>query len=246
MGRGAGASREVAAIIVAAGTGERLGRDVPKGFVPLWGEALLVHSVRAAVTSGVVSSLVVAAPSGWEEQARSLVEAADLWTGPLAIVRGGATRQGSVRAGLDAVGPDSPIVLCHDAARPLASAALFRRVLEPVAAGTADGAVPVVASPDTVKRILGDRVVETVPRAEIGLAQTPQAFVAAALRGAHLRGAAPSGATDDAMLLEEAGYRVVVVDGEPANFKVTTEDDLARAEALLRGWAEASSGGPMP
>jgi 2-C-methyl-D-erythritol 4-phosphate cytidylyltransferase len=145
------------------------------------------------------------------------------------VVAGGARRSDSVRAGLRAVPEDADIVVVHDAARPLATPALFAAVVAAVVDG-ADAAVPCVPVPDTVKRLDGDQVLETVPRDALGLVQTPQAFRAAALRDAHAGGA---DATDDAALVEAAGGKVVAVPGETRNRKITTDDDLVAAEALL-------------
>jgi 2-C-methyl-D-erythritol 4-phosphate cytidylyltransferase len=144
-------------------------------------------------------------------------------------ITGGATRSESVRRGLDAVPAEADIIVIHDAARPLASAALFDAVIAAVRDG-ADGAIPGVAVTDTVKRVDGSRVVETLDRATLVAVQTPQAFKAAALRDAH---AAGGEATDDAALVEAAGGTVVVVPGEARNIKITTPADLRVAEALL-------------
>jgi 2-C-methyl-D-erythritol 4-phosphate cytidylyltransferase/2-C-methyl-D-erythritol 2,4-cyclodiphosphate synthase len=150
-------------------------------------------------------------------------------------VAGGATRQDSVRAGLAAVATEYEVVVVHDAARPFASPGLFDRVIERLSLGPdpPDGVVPALPCSDTVKRVRDGVVVGTVPRDELFLAQTPQAFRAAALRDAHERAAVGSLAgTDDAMLLEASGYRVAVVDGEAINVKITTAEDLERAERL--------------
>ena len=142
------------------------------------------------------------------------------------VVEGGATRSGSVRAGLAVVPEDIGIVVVHDAVRPLADADLFERVLAAVEAG-ADAAVPAVPLSDTLREVGGT----TVDRGRFVAVQTPQAFRAAALREAHA--AAPEG-TDDASLVEAVGGRVVVVDGDPANIKITTPIDLSLAELLCR------------
>ncbi len=134
-----------------------------------------------------------------------------------------------MRAGLAALPAGADLVVVHDAARPLATKALFAAVVAAVRDG-ADAAVPGVAVADTVKRVAGDRVVETVPRDALVAVQTPQAFRADILRAAHTAGA---DATDDAALVEATGSTVVVVPGEPANLKVTTRSDLAVAAALL-------------
>jgi 2-C-methyl-D-erythritol 4-phosphate cytidylyltransferase len=143
-------------------------------------------------------------------------------------VPGGATRSESVRAGLDAIPEDAAIVVIHDAVRPLATDALYAAVIDAVRAG-ADGAIPAVAVTDTIKRVEGDRVIETLDRASLVAVQTPQAFRADMLRKAH---AAGGDATDDAALVEGIGGRIVVVPGDPRNLKITTPDDLRVAEAL--------------
>jgi 2-C-methyl-D-erythritol 4-phosphate cytidylyltransferase len=155
------------------------------------------------------------------------------WDGPpvAAAVAGGANRSDSVRAGLAAVPSSAEVVVVHDAARPLASAGLFAAAVAAVRAG-ADGAIPGTPVVDTLKRVEGDRVVETVARHTLVAVQTPQAFRPGALRKAH---AGRGDATDDAALVESAGGTVVVVPGEADNLKVTTPDDLARAACLLRG-----------
>lgn len=220
------------AIVAAAGSGERLGRRGPKAFLPLGGRPILAWAVEAALGCPAIGLVVVAAPPGAEDLAHAIVEP----LGPHAVVTGGASRQASIHAALAAVPADAPAVVCHDAARALATPALFSAVLEALEGW--DGVVPVLPIVDTVKRLEGERVAGTEPREGLAIAQTPQAFVAAALRDAHERAAAAGvQATDDAALLEWAGYRVRAVPGDPTNLKITTAADLARAEALL---AEAS------
>ena len=203
--------------MVAAGTGTRFG--APKQFVTLRGAPVVHHAVAAA--SGACGGVVVVLPAAIE------------WEGPpvTAAVEGAETRSGSVRCGLAAVPDDAEIVVVHDAARPLAGAALFRAVVGAVEAG-ADGAVPALAVGDTVKRVEDDRVVETVHRAGLVVVQTPQAFRADVLRKAHAGGAE---ATDDAALVEAIGGDVRVVDGDPRNLKITTAMDLELVAALLAG-----------
>lgn len=217
-----------AAILLAAGRGDRLGAGPPKALVPLGGKTLLARAVETVAEVPEIDGFVVVAAPGHEDEMK---KAADR-PGCLAVVAGGATRQASVRRGLDALPPEVDTVVCHDVARPLATPALFRAVLG--ALGEAEGALPVVPIPDTVKRIVGERVRETVPREDLALAQTPQAFRRAALETAH--GAAEAdGAlgTDDAMLLERARFRLVAVPGEPDNLKVTRPEDIVHAELLL-------------
>lgn len=206
---------QVWAIVVAAGSGARFGG--PKQFLAIGTTRLVDRAVETAAS--VCDGVVVVVPTGVA------------WTGPdvSAAVPGGATRAESVRAGLAAVPDDADVVVIHDAARPLASAALFTSVIAAVLEGV-DGAVPGLPISDTVKRVEGSRVVATIPRDDLVAVQTPQAFRATALRAAHAGGA---DGTDDAALVEAAGGTVVVVPGEAANLKVTNRDDLARAGALL-------------
>jgi 2-C-methyl-D-erythritol 4-phosphate cytidylyltransferase len=204
-------------VVVAGGTGTRFG--TAKQFESIAGTRLVDRAVET--TAAACDEVVVVLPDAFT------------WDGPpvAAAVVGGATRSASVRAGLAAVAPSATIVVVHDAARPLASPALFEAVIAAVRRG-ADAAVPAVPVPDTVKRVDGDEVVETVARDELVVVQTPQAFRADALRAAHTGGA---DATDDAALIEAADGRVVIVPGERANLKVTTPADLVMAAAILTG-----------
>jgi 2-C-methyl-D-erythritol 4-phosphate cytidylyltransferase len=204
-------------VVVAGGTGTRFG--TAKQFESIAGTRLVDRAVET--TAAACDEVVVVVPDAFR------------WDGPpvAAAVVGGATRSASVRAGLAAVAPSATIVVVHDAARPLASPALFEAVIGAVRRG-ADAAVPAVPVPDTVKRVDGDEVVETVAREELVVVQTPQAFRADALRAAHTGGA---DATDDAALIEAADGRVVIVPGERANLKVTTPADLVMAAAILTG-----------
>lgn len=189
---------------------------------------MFAFSLEAMEASGVIDAVVVVAPRSEFARARVMVE--DLGSSLVHdLVPGGTSRSSSVIEGLAASPPTTEVVVCHDAARPFASAELFRRVV--AALPSADGVVPVIPSPDTIKRLDGSRVVETIPRDSVGLAQTPQAFRADALRAAHERDS--TDATDDATLLERAGFRVETVEGEPSNFKITTSEDLSRAVARL-------------
>jgi 2-C-methyl-D-erythritol 4-phosphate cytidylyltransferase len=223
-----------AAVLLAAGAGTRLGGTEAKALVSLGDRPMVQHSLEAIVASGVIDRMVLVVP--WEdvERTRRLVAGLSELGRAEDVVVGGDTRQASVRCGLAAIADGVEVVVCHDAARPFASADLFARVVEAVRSGGAEAAVPVVPSPDTVKRIAEGLVVETIPRGQIAFAQTPQAFRADVLRRAHEE-ALRTGltATDDAMVVEAIGSRVVVVEGEVGNFKITTPEDLRRAEALL-------------
>jgi 2-C-methyl-D-erythritol 4-phosphate cytidylyltransferase len=221
---------KAAAIILAAGAGSRLGTERPKAFLPIGDRPMLAVAAASAAASSVVAAIVVTAPAGYEEEAVASLEGLPV---PATVVLGGPTRQASVRAALEALdGPD--IVIVHDAARPFAPPDLFTEVVRCVEQG-ADGAIPVLPLADTVKRLDGLRVVDTVSRDNLGLAQTPQAFRVAALKQAHDQAVhAGFEVTDDAMLLEQVGS-VVAVPGDPRNFKVTSMLDLARAEARIGG-----------
>ena len=219
-------------MVVAGGTGSRFGG--PKQFLPLAGLPVVAWSIRAA--SSVVDGVVLVVPAGGTAPAGSDLPApgatGDAALGATCVVAGGATRAGSVRAGLAAVPADAAIVVVHDAARPLAAPALFASVVDAVRTGDLAGAVPVVPIADTVKRVAHGRVVATVDRSDLVAIQTPQAFAADALRAAHRDGGE---ATDDAGLLEAAGLAVGTVPGDPRNLKLTRAEDLSLAEALLAG-----------
>jgi len=215
------------AVLAAAGSGERLGADRPKAFIRLGEQPLLAESLARLDASGWIDAIVVAAPPDWEEPAILLAE--ELGCGKVsACVTGGATRADSVRLGLAEVPPDAAVVVVHDAARPVLDDAVIERVVTALGNGW-DGAVPGLPVPDTVKRVEGDRIVETLPRDELRVVQTPQAFVADVLRAA-LTG---SDWTDCAAAVEAAGGRVRVVEGDPRLLKVTDAGDLDRVAALL-------------
>ena len=209
----------VAAVIVAAGQGTRFGAQ--KQFSVLEGETVAARSVRTART--VAESIVLVVPEGYEGDG----EGADV------VVVGGATRAASVRRGLELC-RDAHVVVVHDAARPLASALLFRAVLDAVLAG-ADGAVPGIPVTDTVKRVVANDgatvVAATVQRDELVTVQTPQAFRREVLERAHADG---DEASDDAALVEALGARIVVVEGEPRNVKITHASDLEVLSVLQR------------
>jgi 2-C-methyl-D-erythritol 4-phosphate cytidylyltransferase len=217
------------AILVAAGRGERLGLDQPKAFARLGDDPLLAQPLRRLDECGWVDAIVLVAPPGWEEPAILLAE--ELGCGKVnACVAGGETRSDSVRAGLAEVPAGALAVLVHDAARPLVTEAVVGRVLAPLSDGW-DGAVPGLPVADTLKRVGGDgAVLETVARDSLWTVQTPQAFLAGTLRRAYGTGAA---ATDCAALVEAAGGRVKVVEGDPLLLKVTTTDDLVRVASWL-------------
>ena len=216
------------AVIVAAGRGERLGLDRPKAFANLRDRPLLAESLERLEASDWIDSIVVAAPPDWEEPVILLAE--ELGCGKVVeAVTGGTTRAASVRAALDKVSEDAAVILVHDAARPIVPEEVIERLLTALNEGW-DGAVPVLPLPDTVKRIEGDRVVETVDREGLAMAQTPQAFVATALREAVASGG--DEASDCSAQVEALGGRVKAVAGDPRLLKVTVPADLE----LVASW----------
>lgn len=219
-----------AAILLAAGRGERLGGDRPKALLEVGGLTLLDRAIRTVDATPEIEGFLVAAPPGHEEEMEAVGVGSIRFLG---VVSGGPSRQDSVRLALEALPPEFDAVACHDVARPFASPRLFSAVIG--ALERADGVIPVVPVADTVKRVAGGWAVETVPREDLALTQTPQAFLREALQRAHEAAEADGAvATDDAALLERAGMRVAVVAGEPENMKVTVPEDLERAEALAR------------
>lgn len=225
----------VAAVIVAAGRGARMGAYRAKALLPVAGEPMLARAVGALASRPRVGPVVVVVAH--PEEARAALGPA---AARVTLVRGGAERQESVRRGLRAL-PEADIVLVHDAARPLVPAALVDAVID--AALEHGAAVPAIPPTDTVKRIGDDgAVAETLPRDRLRLAQTPQGFRSDLLLAAHAR-AEKDGflGTDDASLVERIGGRVVLIEGSARNIKITTAIDLMHAEALLA--AEQAEGG---
>jgi 2-C-methyl-D-erythritol 4-phosphate cytidylyltransferase / 2-C-methyl-D-erythritol 2,4-cyclodiphosphate synthase len=221
----------VAAVVVAAGRGLRAGGDVPKQYREIAGEPAIRPALAAFLAHpgiGVVQPVI------HPNDEAAFRNATVGLKGILAPVSGGATRQASVRAGLEALAVNAPdVVLIHDAARPFLTAALIGRA---IAAGKQHGAaVPAIAIADTVKRIDDEAIViETLDRSRLRMVQTPQAFAYALITAAHRRAAAAGREhfTDDAALAEWAGHRVAAFEGEPGNVKLTTNEDFLRAEAL--------------
>ncbi|HKB19793.1 MAG TPA: 2-C-methyl-D-erythritol 4-phosphate cytidylyltransferase [Gaiellaceae bacterium] len=217
------------AILAAAGSGARLGLDRPKAFAPLNDRPLLAEPLERLDASEWIEGIVVAAPPEWEEP--SILVAEEVAAGKVAkAVTGGPTRSESVRAALAEVPDDASVVLVHDAARPLVTDELIERVITALGDGW-DGAVPVLAVSDTVKRVDGEAVVETLDREGLVTVQTPQAFAAPMLREAF--GASTTEAPDCATLVEERGGRVRAVEGDPRLLKVTTRADLDLVESWL-------------
>ena len=232
---------KVAAIVVAAGRGLRAGGDLPKQYRRILGEPVIRPSLATLVRHDEISAVQ---PVIHPDDA-GLFEPAAAGLDLLPAVPGGASRQASVRAGLEALEPRSPdLVLVHDAARPFASAALIARAI--AAARKSGAAVPVIAVADTVKTVdAAGTVTGTIDRANLRMVQTPQAFSFAALLEAHRRAKAAGREdfTDDAALAEWAGLAVTTFEGEAGNVKLTTNEDFARAEAAqLAGLSDVRTG----
>jgi 2-C-methyl-D-erythritol 4-phosphate cytidylyltransferase len=218
------------AVIVGAGRGTRFG-TADKVLTPLCGRPLLTYSLDAAENAQRVSAIVVVAGEHLLDAVAALI-ASGRWPKVVATVTGGDRRQDSVANGLAAVPAGTSLVAVHDAARPLVTASLFDACI--AAAQRCGAAIAAVPISDTLKRVDGDRIVETVSREGLWAAQTPQAFRLDILQSA-FASAAESGreVTDEASLLETAGVPVRVVPGSVANLKVTRPEDLETAEALL-------------
>jgi 2-C-methyl-D-erythritol 4-phosphate cytidylyltransferase/2-C-methyl-D-erythritol 2,4-cyclodiphosphate synthase len=221
---------QVAAVVVAAGQGLRAGGEIPKQFRRIAGETLLERALSAFAEAPDVTFVQPVIRPDDVDLVRRLTGGMNV----LEPVAGGATRQASVRAGLEALVACTPdIVLVHDAARPFASAGLITRAI--AAAEKTGAAIPALPVTDTVKRIDSTGTIEaTLDRNSIRLVQTPQAFAFPALFDAHRRALAQgrNDFTDDAALAEWAGLKVSVFAGEPGNIKFTTPEDFARAEAI--------------
>lgn len=219
------------AIIVAAGTGTRLGSSVRKGFISLAGAPMVLHTVRAVERAEAVTGIVVVVGGPDVPAARSLFPSRE-FPKVTAVVAGGAERQDSVYAGLQHA-QNAGIVLVHDGARPLVSPAILDAVIRAAAeSGAASAGLPMR---ETVKEVSGGVASGSVDRNRLWIAHTPQAFRADLLRDAHERArSAGIQAPDDAALVERLGHPVRMVEDSPANLKITVPDDLALAEALMR------------
>jgi 2-C-methyl-D-erythritol 4-phosphate cytidylyltransferase/2-C-methyl-D-erythritol 2,4-cyclodiphosphate synthase len=220
----------LAVIVVAAGSGTRLGAGAPKAFVGIDEHTVLRHALRG-VFAGPAAQVIVVAPAGYEGDALTDVLAASGERHELArVVTGGATRQQSVAAGLAAVWADVDTVLVHDAARALTPPEVFERVVDALRHGV-PAAIPVLPVVDTIKRVGDGQILGAVDRSELGAAQTPQGFRRDILDTAYRE--AREEFTDDAALVAAAGHRIAAVEGSALAFKVTTPADLDRARSLV-------------
>lgn len=223
----------VAALLLAAGRGERFGHELPKAFVPLAGRPLILHALDALLAVSEVKRIVPVAAESELARIRELL--ADFGPHPKVAdpVAGGAERQDSVRTGVEALPAGIELVAVHDAARCLVRPAAVSRV---IALARREGAA-ILAAParDTIKRVAGTRIIETPSRSECWAAQTPQVFRIELLREALAKAAADGYlGTDDAELVERLGVSVHVVPGDSDNLKVTHPEDLAVAERILQ------------
>lgn len=212
----------IAAIIAAAGSGERFGAPIPKALIHLGEKTLIEHAI--ANLAPVVKQIVVTAPAEYEDQIRALVGS------DITVVTGGSTRSESVRIGLDAVDTDAKFVLVHDAARALASTALAQSVIDALNGGDV-AVIPGLPEVDTVKVVdSAGYVISTPERSSLRKVQTPQGFAYPVLKAAH---SVLQDATDDAVLVANAGHHVRIIDGEERALKITTPTDLATAMTFI-------------
>lgn len=226
-------SRDLAVVVVAAGLGTRLGADKPKAFVTLAEKTLIEHALENIAGVPALEQVIIAVPAGHEAQTAELADVALAGTSVrFDVVVGGDTRQQSIANALGVMDSTVEVVLVHDAARGLAPASLFTRVASEVRRSGL-GAVPVMKIADTVKRVEGEVVRETVDRNSLRAAQTPQGFVAKDLIAAYA--AADAEYTDDAALAQAHGMQINAVEGDERAFKITTADDLAAAELRFVG-----------
>lgn len=219
-----------------------MGTAVPKVFLPLAGVPVLIRTLRALLHSPLIATVVIVVAPEREALCLQVLETYAPFDRPIRIVSGGAERQDSVRLGLAALDEECEVVVIHDAARPLVTPHLIEQSI--AVAAEHGGAVVAVPVRDTIKRVAENgRVVETVSRHQLWLAQTPQTFRVPLIRAAHARAfAAGVRATDDAALVEWMGESVAVVMGDPLNVKLTTPDDWSFAEAVLRRTGQGGNG----
>ena len=238
------APMRVAALVLGAGRGERLGEAVPKAFVPLCGKPLLVHALVALASAPEIDITIPIIGASELSRMKALESELASIQGLQEPTIGGAERQDSMTAGLAALPPDVDFVAVHDAARPLVATEAISRVV--AAARQSGAAILAIPVRDTIKRVRDGVIVETPNRAECFAAQTPQVFRVDVLREA-LEKAAAEGfiGTDDAEIVERIGVPVTVVAGDPSNIKITDRADLVAAERWLREQRKAEKGGAV-
>lgn len=222
------------AIVVAAGKGTRLGGDRPKQFLDLGGVPIVVHALRQFERSREISEVITVLPAEETAGFESLAKKFEL-TKAIKAVAGGATRAQSVRRGLSAI-TEAELVAIHDGARPFVTPDEIDRVIQ--AAKRSGAAVLTAPVADTIKRVAGEHIIETLTRAQLRRALTPQCFRFSILKDAYsaLEALEADGMeiTDDSFLVERMGIEIVSVDGSARNIKITNAEDLAVAEAIMK------------
>ncbi|MFQ5328575.1 MAG: 2-C-methyl-D-erythritol 4-phosphate cytidylyltransferase [Thermodesulfobacteriota bacterium] len=220
------------AIIPSAGMGRRMGK-MKKPLIPLSNSPVLAHTLLPFERSPLIDAIILVVPNDDREMYRKEIVAASGFRKVIDVASGGAERQDSVRAALDALADSWDIIVVHDGARPFVTVDLIERaVKEAMKGGAAIAAVPVK---DTIKEVANGKVTRTVPRDGLWSVQTPQAFRAEVLREAHERAVEDSfSGTDDAALVERLGHAVSIVEGSYENIKITTPEDIVVGEAILR------------
>jgi ribitol-5-phosphate 2-dehydrogenase (NADP+) / D-ribitol-5-phosphate cytidylyltransferase len=249
MARERDGSPRIHALVLAGGSGDRFGADMPKQFVRLAGEPILLRSIRAIAAAGVDRLVVVTHPS-WLGEARALVESAAV-TVPITVVPGGVTRNESTRNGLAALdAADDDVVLIHDAVRPLVPTEVILRSIEPILSGRADATDTVIASADTLVVVDDDTVVEIPDRARFRRGQTPQTFRMDVIAKAYAAATAAGDltATDDCSLVlrHVPGARIVAVPGDEVNLKITTRTDMVLADRMIQMRTLSRAAEPTP
>jgi 2-C-methyl-D-erythritol 4-phosphate cytidylyltransferase len=223
---------KVSAIIPAAGSGKRMGGKTSKQYLQIGGRPIIVETLSVFQKAEIIHDIILVAPPAEVAATKEMVEAAGI-TKVVAVTGGGVERQDSIRNGLDLLRDDSEIVVVHDGVRPFVTEEMIKSSV--AAAKEAGAAVVAVPVKDTVKRAENLSVIETVPRDELWLAQTPQAFRCDIIKKAYLEAEKNSFiGTDDASLVEAMGKGVKIVPGSYENIKITTPEDLIFAEAILK------------
>jgi 2-C-methyl-D-erythritol 4-phosphate cytidylyltransferase/2-C-methyl-D-erythritol 2,4-cyclodiphosphate synthase len=231
--------RSVAVVLLAAGSGQRLGANKPKAFVELGGKSLLEHAVIRCLRTKDLKQLIIAVPESYLEEVLEFEKKLTNEAVDIRVVVGGNTRQDSVKEALSVLAGGIEVVLVHDSARALAPTELFDRVVDAVFENEI-GVIPALPVFDTIKKINNFLVQETVDRESLVRAQTPQGFIAKDLVAAHL--ATKKQHTDDAALLQEFGGTVMTVAGEEQATKITTMEDLEKARGFLMAKAKTGIG----
>jgi 2-C-methyl-D-erythritol 4-phosphate cytidylyltransferase/2-C-methyl-D-erythritol 2,4-cyclodiphosphate synthase len=229
---------ELGVVIVAAGSGSRLGAPVPKAYVKVGGKTLLQRAIEPLLALAEPVEIVVVASREWSDDAHTICRSISANWDDITVVEGAADRHDSVGNGLAALSESVKYVLVHDAARPFAPASLFASVAAEVRR-TGEGVVPGLPVTDTIKRVDDGRAVETIDRSQLAAMQTPQGFPLHKLVDAY--NASPSLMTDDAAVYAAAGHPVHIIEGDPLAFKITTPADLERAESIVGSGSAAQA-----